>query len=232
MRRRAAAGGLVFLIWSVLGVYTAHQLYFSRMGDHAISWSYALAHQLSYSYLWALQTPLILWLSRRFSIVRRTWWATVPFHLTASAILSFPPRIVQQISLTVLGFNSPLTLDPMRRFGSFGLIDYGVVFYWAILLFAHLQEYSEREHAGRLKASELEVELAKAQLDALRFQLNPRFLFNSLNAIVELIHENPSAAERMVTSLGELLRASLSSSNAHEISLRWRVSMSLRHLDR
>jgi sensor histidine kinase YesM len=206
MRQRLAGAALIFGIWTLLGVYTAHQLYFSRAGSHAISWGYALSHQLAYSYVWALQTPLVMWLARRLPVRRGLLLLSIPVHLTASVLLSFPPRIVQQIWLAVSGFSPTLILDPMSRFGSLGLIDYGVVFYWAILLFAHMREYSEREHAGRLKASQLETELAKAQLEALRLQLNPHFLFNSLNAIVELIHEDPKSAERVVMRLGELLR--------------------------
>jgi two-component system LytT family sensor kinase len=232
MRRWISGAGLILLVWTLLGLYTAHQLYFlSRGSDHPITWRYALAHQLSYSYFWALQTPVILWLTRRLSIRPRTWILFLPLHLIASSLLSFPPRIFQQVWLAAVGLNPTLTLDPMTRFGSFGLIDYGIVFYWAILLFAHLREYSEREHEGQLKATELEAELAKAQLDALRFQLNPHFLFNSLNTIVELIHENPKAADRMLTGLGELLRVSLSSSNAQEVPLSQEVEFLLRYIE-
>jgi len=231
MRRRADTGALLG-IWTLLGLYTAHQLYFlNRGGEHPISWGYALAHQLSYSYLWALQTLFVFRLSRKFPIRPKRWYWTVPLHLTASVLLSFPPRIFQQIWLAVFGLNPRLTLDWMSRFGSLGLIDYGIVFYWAILLFAHVQQYSQREHEIELRASSLEGELSKAQLEALRLQLNPHFLFNSLNTIAELIHENPDAADAMLIRLGELLRSCLTSTNTQEVRLAQELEFLQKYLD-
>jgi len=216
----------------LLGLYTAHQLYFlNRGGENPMTWGYALAHQLSYSYLWAVQTPFIFWLSRRFPIRPKKWFWTVPLHLLASILLSFPPRIFQQIWLAAFGFNPTLTLDWMSRYGSLGLIDYGIVFYWAILLLAHVREYSRREHETQLRASRLEAELSKAQLEALRLQLNPHFLFNSLNTIAELIHENPNAADAMLTRLGELLRSCLNNTNTQEVRLSQELEFLRKYVD-
>jgi two-component system LytT family sensor kinase len=232
MRQRGYAAGLIAGIWTLLGVNTAHQLYFlSRGSTHPISWGYAFAHQLSYSYFWALQTPIILWLAQRLPIRPRIWLWTAPLHLVASVMFSFPPRIFQQVWLATFRFVPRLTLDWMTRFGSFGLIDYGIVFYWAILLFAHVQEYSKQHHGAQLKASQLETDLTKAQLEALRLQLNPHFLFNSLNTIAELIHENPKAADRMMTGLGELLRTCLKGSNTQEVPLREEIDFIQRYLE-
>jgi hypothetical protein len=231
MRRRTAIGALLG-IWTLLGLYTAHQLYFvNRGGDHPITWSYALAHQLSYSYFWALQTLFVFWLSRRFPLRPKRWFRTLPLHLTGSVLLTFPPRMFQQVFMAAVGLNPRLTLDWMSRFGSLGLVDYGIVFYWAILLLAHVRESSQREHQTELRASRLETELSKAQLEALRLQLNPHFLFNSLNTIAELIHENPNAADAMLTRLGELLRLCLNNTDAQEIRLSQELEFLRKYVD-
>ena len=94
-----------------------------------------------------------------------------------------------------------------------------VIIYW-LVVFGHFgwhyyQRYRERE----LQAAELGRELVEARLDALRLQLNPHFLFNTLHAISALIHEDPEAADRMVARLSDLLRLSLDQSKPQEVPL-------------
>jgi LytS/YehU family sensor histidine kinase len=91
--------------------------------------------------------------------------------------------------------------------------------YWFVV-FAHqgwhyYQRYRERE----LHASQLQRELVEARLDALRMQLNPHFLFNTLHAVSALIHDNPDAADRVLARLSELLRLSLDQSKPQEVPL-------------
>lgn len=78
------------------------------------------------------------------------------------------------------------------------------------------RRYRERE----MEKSRLEAELAKAQHQALRMQLQPHFLFNALNTINSLVRVDPDAAERMVSRLGEFLRHTLEQNDAQEVSLR------------
>jgi signal transduction histidine kinase len=94
-----------------------------------------------------------------------------------------------------------------------------LIMYW-LVVFGHLgwhyyARYSERE----VQAVELKRELVEARLDALRMQLNPHFLFNTLHAISALIHEDPEAADRMVARLSELLRLSLDQSKPQQVPL-------------
>jgi LytS/YehU family sensor histidine kinase len=96
---------------------------------------------------------------------------------------------------------------------------WNVVVYWAILGVAHAREYHRDREAHRLRAARLAARLAQAKLQALTLELRPHFLFNALNAIAELIHEDPDAAERMVQRLGELLRRTLETDGAKEVTL-------------
>ena len=70
-----------------------------------------------------------------------------------------------------------------------------------------------------MRATELESLLHQAQLEALRSQLNPHFLFNTLHSIAELVHSNPKLAEQLIVRLGELLRQVLQSSSRQELTL-------------
>jgi len=80
--------------------------------------------------------------------------------------------------------------------------------------------YARRDREGQVRASRLETQLAQAQLEALRGQLHPHFLFNTLNAITALIRDDPRGAEQMVTRLSELLRLALEKSDVQQIPLR------------
>ena len=91
--------------------------------------------------------------------------------------------------------------------------------YWVVVAvtcaFDYYRKYRERE----VRAIELEKLLAQAKLQALRMQLNPHFLFNSLHSISALMHKNVDAADRMISRLGELLRAALDNTETQEVSL-------------
>ena len=96
----------------------------------------------------------------------------------------------------------------------FNLLIYGavVVAWYAVTYYRDLQE-------GRVESAEMRALLQQAQLQALRSQLNPHFLFNTLHSIAELVHENPRLAEQMLLRLSDLLRKALHSSGAQEVSL-------------
>lgn len=84
---------------------------------------------------------------------------------------------------------------------------------------AHALHYARAEAASRLRIAALESGLAQARLEALSAQLNPHFLFNALNTIAEMVHQDPDAADAMIVSLSSLLRQSLDRSDTHLITL-------------
>jgi signal transduction histidine kinase len=81
------------------------------------------------------------------------------------------------------------------------------------------ERLSARYAQATQESEQLQARLAQAQLQALRLQLNPHFLFNTLNTITALVHTSPATAERMVTGLSELLRISLGSVGEQEVLL-------------
>jgi sensor histidine kinase YesM len=95
-----------------------------------------------------------------------------------------------------------------------GYFDYGVLVYWIILLLHQGVEYYRAIQEAKLRASRLETRLAEARLEALRNQLHPHFLFNTLNSISALIHISPRAADTMIARLGDFLRITLDNSGA------------------
>jgi LytS/YehU family sensor histidine kinase len=110
-------------------------------------------------------------------------------------------------------------------------MQWNVVIYWVLVGATHAFHYYERFRERELRASQLEAELAQAQLHRLRAQLHPHFLFNALNAISTLIETDPEAADRMLSQLAGLLRESLREDAPHEVSLRDELSFLDRYLE-
>jgi len=101
-----------------------------------------------------------------------------------------------------------------------GIVTYGVIvgIYHAVTYYA---QFRERE----VRASQLETQVAQAQLMALKMQLQPHFLFNTLNSISALVTDNPAAAERMIARLSELLRTTLENAGTQEVSLQQELAV-------
>jgi sensor histidine kinase YesM len=103
---------------------------------------------------------------------------------------------------------------------AFGVIATGVA-----------RAYSLRYRARREQATQLGAQLAEARLDALRRQLDPHFLFNTLNAVSSLVERDPSGVRRMIARLGDLLRYSFEGGNEPEVPLRQELSLLSRYVD-
>jgi LytS/YehU family sensor histidine kinase len=103
--------------------------------------------------------------------------------------------------------------------------------YWAIVFLTIGAAYYRTSRARELQASQLEVRLREAQLELLRARLQPHFLFNSLNTIAELIHEDPERADRMLAGLSQLLRASLEIEHRPAVPLSEELALTRLFLD-
>jgi LytS/YehU family sensor histidine kinase len=95
----------------------------------------------------------------------------------------------------------------------FVMLDKELLVYWIIVLTSHAAVYYQRYREGELRASQ-------AQLQALKMQLHPHFLFNALHAISALVHSDPDAADKMIARLGDFLRLTLDASATQEVPLR------------
>jgi LytS/YehU family sensor histidine kinase len=103
--------------------------------------------------------------------------------------------------------------------------------YWLMLLGSHTIHFQSRLRAQQLRTSRLEAQLAQAQLSALKMQLHPHFLFNTLHSISALLHSDAEAADRMVARLGDFLRLTLENSDSHEVTLEQELEFLRCYLD-
>jgi sensor histidine kinase YesM len=149
---------------------------------------------------WVLLTPLVVWLARRLRLRPSRWMA----RAMTLALVGLP-----------LAFIKLMLTQVMRR--SSGVAEYLAItnfttqylIYWGVIVTTHVSEHYRDSRRRELRASQLEASLADARLQLLKMQLQPHFLFNTLNTIAELVHENPVEAERMIERLGALLRETL-----------------------
>jgi two-component sensor histidine kinase len=221
-RRRARTVLVVFGAWSVEGVYATVELHYqSLFGPKPVSWGTAVYYELSYAGWGALFTPAVLWLSRRYPLERRNWARNGAMHLLGMSLFAVTLMLCWTL---VSGAPSGYALYRGFTFKRLlvsvsGGFDYGVAMYWLVVLVYHALAYHGRYQQSRVEAAQLEAQLANAQVQALRMQLHPHFLFNTLNSISALVQEDPEAAETMIARLSELLRMSLDSSLAREIPL-------------
>lgn len=184
-----------------------------------MSWPDAIRYELIYAYAWAACTPLILWAANRFRFEKKRWPRTVLVHLV---LLTF----VIVFTKTTFDYVGYMPTSPFRDFtwnkwyrSVVATLDMAPLMYAVVVLVQAAISYYRDYRAGLIKASQLQTQLVHAQLHALRMQLHPHFLFNTLHTIAALVHEDPDRAERTIARLAELLRLFLSSSAIHEVPL-------------
>lgn len=231
MRQRLRLVGVIWLGWTVAGLFYIIQDAVPRLyRGGAIPWKYVFVGWMAGMYVCAALTPAVLWLGDHWPIERR--FAYAGLHLPFSVVFSILATIIEVPVLLLLGVypakTPPTVITGIKIFLSLG-IQGGVIRYWAVIVLQAVYrsqkqtKIRERETFElKVQASELAQQLATAQLSALKMQLQPHFLFNTLGAIVVLIQQQKTAqAEAMVEKLGDLLRLTLEDVEAQEVPL-WR----------
>lgn len=174
-------------------------------------------------YLWGALSPLIALFAHRFPVEGTHRWRNLSFHIPAAAFFI----------LAEMGLWSTLRwmifLPPLRNVQSLFELFWTILTSWLItdimvyvmiLVIIHALKYHREFVAEQSKSAEMRAHLVSAELQALKTQLHPHFLFNTLNAVSELVYDSPATADRILAQLSTLLRLSMKSSKAHEIPLR------------
>lgn len=232
MHRRLRLALVVFAAATVVGLYFATQVRFAYSLLMDTPWKAALGVNLTSYYLWALAVPVVIALARRFPLDSRRLWAA---HLAAHVAASVAVTLVQLSALElVVGW---LDLRGHKSQSEYTLgkaiwvnFHSSLPTYWVILFAWSAWEYYRRYRDREVRALELEAELTAAQLDALRTQLNPHFLFNALHSISSLMYSDVEAADRMMARLSDLLRLTLDKSS-QELPLAEELEILRRYLE-
>ena len=215
---RGRVWALSIVFWTLWGFYSANQtaLFIKVSGRDPVEFAELLRGSLASAWVWALCTPVILWLAQRFRIERGNLRTRLPLHLAASVVV-----LLLDVAATYL---VRIYLNGAGNINFLGLllyyIDYAIAFYFVIVAIKHALDYYGWYRERQVQAAHLEHQLTRAQLQVLKMQLQPHFLFNTLNAISELVHEDAETADRMITRLGDLLRSSLDLAGRQEVPLK------------
>jgi len=222
-QRRWARLAIIWGIWTFIGLVFTLQFYFaSYRSERPTPFLDALYMQMIWAYLFALATPLVLWAVTRMPLERDNW--------VRSALLHLPLSIVLGVILTALGrvliwlrwgwpLGRPLTLESITRFVVANFTE-AIGIYLLIALTGYAFSYYRRFREGQVRTLQLEAQLSQAQLHALKMQLHPHFLFNTLHSISALLNKDAEAARKMITRLGDFLRLTLENSGSQEVTLR------------
>jgi LytS/YehU family sensor histidine kinase len=219
--RRTRLFFIILAGWVGFGGFLTLQMYlFHPNWIVPYSFGTELSWELTLSLIWAASTPLILWLCRRFPIERTVRIRRVSLHLLLSFCLSLVECALHGI--IIMATRVPIERWTMAQLlpSLFYNIDKMMMVYWIIVFVDQFLLSARRLKEQELRESQLKARLATAQLQALRMQLRPHFLFNTLNAVTTLLNKDPRAAERMIVRLGDFLRATLDDSGRQLVPLR------------
>lgn len=237
--RRVNFALIIFAIATVVAVlYSIERYFYRQLYGEQVSLGQLVPAEIVFTYIWALLTPLVMWMGRRFPVwathhaprdahtVARNWIAQFV------AMLSFVMLHVALFtgaSLLLAGGSLPVARVFTGYLASWFTLD--SIVYCTLLAVYHALVYYRVSQDRALRASQLEARLAQSQLQVLRMQLQPHFLFNTLHSISALMHRDVKRADSMICALSDLLRMSLRSVGVQEVDLREEVEFLQRYVE-
>ena len=223
------------LLWSIPGLVSTTQTYiFYQMKDPTFAFSTAFVLQFPPWQFWALVTPAVLGLGRRCRLEAGSWASSITAHLFFNLLLAVGHvsvvyvcgRAAQQQWFLESGYVQILPMMVGKN------VHLELLTYWGILAVGHALDYHRRLRESQVAQAQLATQLAQAQLDALKMQLHPHFLFNTLNAIAVMVRKQDiHGSIRMLTGVSELLRLALNNTGRQMVPLRQELDFLERYLE-
>ena len=208
-----AAGAIVLLLSQAL---TIGQGYITGTLSGPVTGKWIL-HDVIFWFSWFAVSPLVFLVAGRYPLDRPT------FGRISAHLIAFPVVLTLAAVLRILvrwpfwGF--PLTFPKSVMLAISSSMMIFLLLYTATVILFYALEYYHAYHSRALRSSQLETMVVRAELDALRNQLQPHFLFNTLHAISALMAKDVGAARRMMTRFSDLLRLALDEPEQHEVRL-------------
>ena len=240
LKRSARVGGIALGVCTVIGLVEATQVYFmSARAGSPMSWTRSMGATMPSWFVLAALVPFVIAVARRYPLESLKRPSALAAHLAAAIIYAV-------VNLVITGWISDFVLYDgisvgfVRNLWRLLAQYFTMVFvqYWSVVgvyyAFVYNRRYREKERAAAelaLKASQLEASLSRANLEALRMQLNPHFLFNTLNTVSVLaLKGEKQRVSRMVSRLSDLLRLSLEN-DRQTLSLKEELEFLERYLE-
>jgi signal transduction histidine kinase len=225
----------IWAAWTLAGLFYVTQDFVPRIyRDESIPWQRVFIGWMAAMYICAALTPAILWLGRRWRLENeRRRWPSVTVHLCCSALFSVVSQTLEVPVLLALGVIPRGTGSGSFAPALWWVLAYGfhggMLRYWVVVglqavarSYQHAREREREALELQVRSKDLAGQLTAAELGALKMQLQPHFLFNTLGAIMVLVQQQKTGpAEAMLARLSDLLRLTLDDAASQEVPL-WR----------
>jgi two-component system LytT family sensor kinase len=231
---RWARRAVIFGFWTWLALFFASKDYLSQRAlGFGHLWPKALWWKAMEWYGWAVLSIGIFWICRTFYRPGKALWSYALIHVVSGTLFSLVHVGICSIGALIeahvleTGRSWPFLYKVVfvNHFHFDWLVYAGIVSVW------HAVDSYRRFRDREVQAAALETRLARAQLQSLKSQLQPHFLFNTLHSISALNHDDPKGANRMLARLSSLLRLALDNDSAQEVSLKEELEFLQHYLD-
>jgi two-component system, LytTR family, sensor kinase len=233
-RRNVVTWVVLFGVYTVIGLLIFEYHYLERLASHENGrLPETFIEEMTGAYTALIMLPFVMFVVRRFPFRRDNWYYIIPIAIACEIVYSGGHTTLMAISRQ--------TLFPLFGLGRY---DYGIMFYrypmeaandlvnfaflWALIYF---WDRNQAARKAELAAADLRSKLAEAQLENLRLQLNPHFLFNTLNAISSVMYEDVRKADEMLAKLSDFLRTVLNSSGVQQVSVAEELDVERMYVD-
>ena len=211
---------ILWTAFSVLGTYFNYE--FGVVRNRPISWGQSIRMNVIEYGIWAvILTPLILLLCAKIPLARRNWLRFALAHLLSIAgIIGIDVLIKTVWGVNIFPRMTALPFAPQFHKVLFSEAEPDTHIYMLVAVIGYVVAYYTQLRNQERQQAALETELIRTDLQVLRMQLQPHFLFNALHSVAALVNTDPRAARKMICSLGDLLRISLAGQELAEATLR------------
>ncbi len=226
---------IVFTVTNLLTLLITLQFYirYERFYKTKLTFLETLAYTLPDWYLWMALGPVVYWLAVKFPVSRQKWKTHIPVHLFGTVVITLFQNILVMTFNLIIETSKGETLDFWRAF-EYNLLTYfhwNLILYWGIVAASYSVNYYKKYQETEIRSAQLSAQLSQARLQALRMQLQPHFLFNTLNTISYYTYVDPKISNRMVQLLSELLRMVLEQNQNERIPLRKEIEFLRQYLE-
>jgi hypothetical protein len=235
-QRRLLPWIVAIVVVTLLAVLFGYQGYVESLHNDQdpVTLRETITWQLQWWYLWLALSPLILLLAKKFPITRPGGPKHLVIHIPAAIGLAWTHTTAQTFvnwcAETIAGTGGGFW-EMVFRMGIFDQFQLGFFFYAVIVAIASALNYHKIYEQEELKASRLEAELSQTQFQAIKMQVYPHFLFNTLTEIGRMMKKDVDETDRMIARLGDFLRFSMENIGTQVVALERELSFLRSYLE-
>jgi len=233
MESRIAKSIGLLALWGLVGTVLSLEVYFNnRVSMEYVDFAHVAIPQFGRAAMWAALVPFILRLRKIVPLSGGRWMGGVTFHFLVSFLVMAIYYLGRMFTGMVLEHFPLADFWSMAGKNFYGRNMIDMAYYWAVLAFGYSFEIYQKYKSEELKAAQLEARLIETELKALRQQMHPHFLFNTMNTIAVLVREGKNdEAVTLLARLSALLRMTLENTGIPEVTLRQEMEFLHRYVE-